>query len=299
MNNNIKEALRCCAQELDVALPKLMQHYAMERFLYRLSHSPVAGKFYLKGGMLLMGMGAQTARTTMDIDLLGRISNTPDSVLKAVRSVILTKPGMADGVHFIDELQAEEITKDALYVGLRVSFTAEVAGVRCPMKIDIGFSDEIYPHAMEMEYPTTLPHMPAARLLCYSAESIVAEKWQAMVQLKEMNSRMKDIYDLWFLSRTRSFAYTVLKEAVARTFARRGTDPATYLHLTTPEYMAAQQPEWAAYVRKLKAASYRKKAAVSIPSRDMAEVMAEIIGWLEPVMQDEPLRTWKPGKGWK
>ena len=53
------------------------------------------------------------------------------------------------------------------------------------------------------------------------------------------------------------------------------------------------------YVRKLKAASYRKKAAVSIPSRDMAEVMAEIIGWLEPVMQDEPLRTWKPGKGWK
>lgn len=63
--------------------------------------------------------------------------------------------------------------------------------------------------------------------------------------------------------------------------------------------MAAQQPEWAAYVRKLKAASYRMKAAVSIPSRDMAEVMAEIIGWLEPVMQDEPIRTWKPGKGWK
>lgn len=172
--------------------------------------------------------------------------------------------------------------------------------LRCrAQELDVALPKLMQHYAMEMEYPTTLPHMPAARLLCYSAESVVAEKWQAMVQLKEMNSRMKDIYDLWFLSRTRSFAYTVLKEAVARTFARRGTDPATYLHLTTPEYMAAQQPEWAAYVRKLKAASYRKKAAVSIPSRDMAEVMAEIIGWLEPVMQDEPLRTWKPGKGWK
>lgn len=297
--NNLKEALRRRAQELDTALPKLMQHYAMERFLYRLSLSPMAGKFYLKGGMLLMGMGAKTARTTMDIDLLGRISNAPDSVLKAVRSIILTKPGMADGVRFIDELRTEEITKDALYVGIRVSFAADVAGMRCPMKIDIGFSDEIYPKAVEMEYPATLPGMPAARLQCYSTESMVAEKWQAMVQLKEMNSRMKDIYDLWFLSRTCAFAYPTLKEAVARTFERRGTAPATYLHLATPEYLAAQQPEWAAYVRKLKAASYRKKDGVSIPSRDLPEVMEEIMNWLGPVMQDMPHRAWKPGKGWK
>lgn len=296
---NIKNALANRAAELHMALPKLLQHYAMERFLYRLSLSPVAGKFFLKGGMLLMGMGAGAARTTMDIDLLGRIDNSPESVLKAIRSIITTKPGMADGVQFGNDLRAVEIAKDALYVGLRVSFTANVAGEPCSMKIDIGFSDEVYPRAMEMEYPSTLHELPAARLRCYSPESMVAEKWQAMVQLKEMNSRMKDFYDLWFLSRSCAFDYTVLKEAVARTFARRGTDPAEFSHLSTPAYLAAQQPEWAAYVRKLKAANFQKKELVAIPSRDLETVMSEIFCWLAPVMQNAEFKKWSPGKGWK
>ena len=102
---NIKAALQQRAKELNIALPKLLQHYAMERFLYRLSLSPVADRFYLKGGMLLMGVGAGTARTTMDIDLLGRISNSPESIQKAISSIIHTKPGVADGVSFSDKLE--------------------------------------------------------------------------------------------------------------------------------------------------------------------------------------------------
>lgn len=184
---NIKAALQQRAKELNIALPKLLQHYAMERFLYRLSLSPVADRFYLKGGMLLMGVGAGTARTTMDIDLLGRISNSPESIQKAISSIIHTKPGVADGVSFSDKLEVTEITKDALYVGLRISFAADVAGVHCDMKVDIGFSDEIYPAALMLDYPATLNGIPGARLQCYSLESVVAEKWQAMVQLKQMN----------------------------------------------------------------------------------------------------------------
>ena len=194
---NIKAALQQRAKELNIALPKLLQHYAMERFLYRLSLSPVADRFYLKGGMLLMGVGAGTARTTMDIDLLGRISNSPENIQKAISSIIHTKPGVADGVSFGDKLDIQEITKDALYVGLRISFKADVAGVHCDMKVDIGFSDEVYPAALMLDYPTTINGIPGARLQCYSLESVVAEKWQAMVQLKQMNSRMKDFYDLW------------------------------------------------------------------------------------------------------
>ena len=203
---NIKAALQQRAKELNIALPKLLQHYAMERFLYRLSLSPVADRFYLKGGMLLMGIGAGSARTTMDIDLLGRISNSPENIQKAISSIIHTKPGVADGVSFSDKLDIQEITKDALYVGLRISFKADVAGVHCDMKVDIGFSDEVYPAALMLDYPATLNGIPGARLLCYSLESVVAEKWQAMVQLKQMNSRMKDFYDLWFLSRRNSFS---------------------------------------------------------------------------------------------
>lgn len=296
---NIRELLSRRAQERNVPLPRLLQHYAMERFLYRLSLSPVADKFFLKGGMLLMGIGAGSARTTMDIDLLGRLSNSPDSVKKAMLSIIRTKPGVADGVSFAEPLLVEEITKDALYVGLRVSFSADVSGVRCPMKVDIGFSDEVYPAAMELDYPPTLQELPSARLRCYSAESVVAEKWQAMVQLKTMNSRMKDFYDLWFLSRTHSFDYAVLKEAVARTFARRKTAPAEYVALLKPDYCTEQQPEWAAYVRKLKAATFQKKTDVLVPSRDLREVMTEIIAFLEPVMQEGNHSRWTPGKGWE
>lgn len=296
---NIKAALQQRAKELNIALPKLLQHYAMERFLYRLSLSPVADRFYLKGGMLLMGVGAGTARTTMDIDLLGRISNSPESIQKAISSIIHTKPGVADGVSFSDKLEVTEITKDALYVGLRISFTADVVGVHCDMKVDIGFSDEIYPAALILDYPATLNGIPGACLQCYSLESVVAEKWQAMVQLKQMNSRMKDFYDLWFLSRRYSFTYTTLHNAITRTFERRETDTKEYVILKTENYRKAQQAEWAAYIRKLKAATFQKKDAVEIPSRIFAEVLDEIMTWLEPVMIDVHYHTWKPGKGWR
>ena len=296
---NIKAALQQRAKELNSALPKLLQHYAMERFLYRLSLSPVADRFYLKGGMLLMGVGAGTARTTMDIDLLGRISNSPENIQKAISSIIHTKPGVADGVSFADKLDIQEITKDALYVGLRISFKADVAGVHCDMKVDIRFSDEVYPAALMLDYPTTINGIPGARLQCYSLESVVAEKWQAMVQLKQMNSRMKDFYDLWFLSRRYSFTYNSLKTAITRTFERRETDVQEYVVLKTETYQKTQQSEWAAYVRKMKAATFQKKDTVEIPSRFFADVLVEIMAWLEPVMLDAQYHTWKPGRGWK
>lgn len=274
---NIKAALQQRAKELNIALPKLLQYYAMERFLYRLSLSPVADRFYLKGGMLLMGVGAGTARTTMDIDLLGRISNSPENIQKAISSIIHTKPGVADGVSFGDKLDIQEITKDALYVGLRISFKADVAGVHCDMKVDIGFSDEVYPAALMLDYPTTINGIPGARLQCYSLESVVAEKWQAMVQLKQMNSRMKDFYDLWFLSRRYSFTYDSLKTAITRTFERRETNVQEYVVLKTENYQKTQQSEWAAYVRKMKAATFQKKDTVEIPSRFFADVLVEIM----------------------
>ena len=295
---NIKAALQYRAKELNIALPKLLQHYAMERFLYRLSLSPVADRFYLKGGMLLMGVGAGSARTTMDIDLLGRISNSPQSIQKAIASIVRTKPGVSDGVSFSDKLDVQEITKDALYVGLRVSFTANVAGVTCNMKVDIGFSDEVYPSALMLDYPTTLSELPGARLQCYSLESVIAEKWQAMVQLKQMNSRMKDFYDLWFLSRRYSFDYAVLKEAIMRTFERRTTSIEEHTILMSENYLKMQQSEWAAYVRKLKAATFQKKESVEIPSRHFADVMGQIYDWLEPVMKEASLSKWIPDKGW-
>lgn len=295
---NTKEELQKRARELNIALPKLLRHYAMERFLYRLSLSPLSDRFYLKGGMLLMGMGAGVARTTMDIDLLGRVSNSPDNIRSVVTAILRTKPGVSDGVRFSTNLRVEEIAKDALYVGVRVSFEADVFGACMEMKVDIGFSDEIYPMPVVLNYPSVLEGLPMARVQCYSPESIVAEKWQAMVQLKKMSSRMKDFYDLWFLSRHCKFDYDVLRTAVHRTFVRRSTQIEDYAVLKTEDYYKAQQPEWSAYIRKLKASCYQKRDSVEIPSRFFGDVMREILFWLEPIMTSASYRRWIPGKGW-
>lgn len=110
---------------------------------------------------------------------------------------------------------------------------------------------------------------------------------------------MKDFYDLWFLSRRYSFTYATLHNAITRTFERRETDTKEYVILKTENYRKGQQAEWAAYIRKLKAATFQKKDAVEIPSRIFAEVLDEIMTWLEPVMLDVQYHTWKPGKGWR
>lgn len=295
----LKERLNQRARELQVAPRRLLQHYAMERFLYRLSLSPFAGRLFLKGGMLLAGMGSAQARTTMDIDLLGRISNSEESIKKAFAEIVRTKPGVQDGISFSSTFRLQEITKDALYVGMRVMFDAQVAGEALEMKVDIGFSDEIFPEPQEMDYPCTLPELPAAHVLCYSKESLIAEKWEAMVKLNRMNSRMKDFYDLWFLSHERSFEYATLREAIERTFERRGTALEAYRDLKNEAYIDSMQAEWATYIRKMKADTFQRKPPLALPPKDFAEVLAFILSWLEPVMAHQIFRRWKPGKGWQ
>lgn len=287
------------ARERRVQSEKIRLHYAMERFLYRLSISSHAGKFCLKGGMLMLGMGTVPARNTLDIDLLGRLSNNPDTVARVFRDIIRTKPGVQDGVSFSDAVHTEEITKDALYVGVRVSFAATVCGRECPMKVDIGFSDEVYPEPGELVYPPLLDELPPAKIKCYPLESVVAEKWQAMIQLGAGNSRMKDFYDLWFLSREYAFKADSLREAIFRTCARRGTSPELYTNLRDMVYRNAIQPEWSAYMRKLKATVFNRKPPVTLPAKDFDVVMDEILDWLSPVMDGAPIRSWKPGRGWK
>lgn len=296
---NIKRLLQTKAKQSGVAYRQLLTHYAMERFLYRLSCSSVADRFYLKGGMLLMGMGAVPARTTMDIDLLGRIDRNPENIRKVFNSILRASAPANDQVAFSMDFHIEKIMKDALYAGSRVSLKANVLGDECRISIDIGFSDEIYPEPLLLDYPPLLEEVPPVHILCYSKESVVAEKWQAMVQLGRFNSRMKDFYDLWFISRSYPFLYADLKEAITRTFHHRGTEKQKYHHLIDPAYVKAQQPEWAAYVSKLKAASFHRKLSDALPSKDLADVLAELFCWLGPVMEDSLYTRWQPGKGWK
>lgn len=179
---------------------ELLQYYAMERFLYRLSKSAYSGNFILKGALMLSVWDAPHTRPTMDIDMLGQINNTIDSIISFAREVCLQEVE-PDGIIFdADSVVAETIREDADYEGIRVRFKGSLDTAQFSMQIDIGFADVVFPEAEIIDYPILLD-LPAPHLQGYSKENTIAEKFEAMVKLGVINSRMKDFFDIWLLSR--------------------------------------------------------------------------------------------------
>jgi len=229
---------------------ELLQYYAMERFLYRLSQSAHADRFILKGALMLRVWRSPELRPTMDIDMLGKTSNEEADIVAQIRD-ILTVDVETDGLAFDpDSIQAERITEDADYEGIRIRFLGALGSARINMQIDIGFGDVVYPKPEESDLPTML-NSPAPRLLCYSRESSIAEKLEAMVKLGMLNSRMKDFYDIWLLSRQFDFDGTKLAEAIRLTFEQRGTTLPAEIEAFTEPFIEAKQTQWAAFWKRL------------------------------------------------
>ncbi len=229
---------------------EILQYYAMERFLYRLSQSEHANRFILKGALMLRAWRSPEFRPTMDIDMLGITSNEEASIVAQMRDVIAVDVA-PDGLTFDpDSIQSERITEDADYEGIRIRFCGSLDTARVNMQVDIGFGDIIYPGPEESELPVML-EAPAPRLLCYSRESVIAEKFEAMVKLGSLNSRMKDFYDIWLLSRQFDFDGERLAEAIRLTFERRGTAIPQKVEAFEQPFIDAKQVQWAAFHKRL------------------------------------------------
>jgi len=225
---------------------ELLQYYAMERFLYRLSKSFFSDNFILKGALLLRAWDAPEFRPTMDIDMLGKTSNEEADILSLIRNILIV-PVEEDGLVFdSDSLQSERITEDADYEGIRVRFRGMLDTARITMQIDIGFGDIVYPAPKEAVLPTML-EFPAPRLLCYSRESAIAEKFEAMIKLGFLNSRMKDFYDIWLLSRGFNFTGPKLAEAIRLTFEQRQTTLPVRIESFSEDFVNEKQVQWAAF----------------------------------------------------
>lgn len=145
----------------------------------------------------------------------------------------------------------ERIKEDADYAGVRVKFTGFLENARIPMQLDIGFGDVVHPRAEEQNYPTIL-EFPAPRLRAYPRETLVAEKFEAMVFLGTLNSRMKDFFDIWLLARQFDFVGADLARAIANTFEHRNTDLDPNPVALTSDFMDAEttQRQWTAFVRR-------------------------------------------------
>ena len=200
-----------------------MIRYFQERLIYRLSVSEFCDHFCLKGGALLYALAQEKSRPTLDIDLLGMKLNPAQIHIKNIFTEICQNSEEQDGVTFdIQSLSTSEITKDDKYSGVRIKVEAFLGKMRHYLQIDIGFGDIVIPKPILMVYPTLLP-MNEPRIWAYSIESVIAEKFEAMIDLAENNSRMKDFYDVCYLIQSDTFQKDILQEAIIQTFRRRQT----------------------------------------------------------------------------
>lgn len=252
---------------------ELLQYFAMERFLCRLSRSRHAERFILKGALMLRVWHSPAPRATMDIDVLGRTSNHEATLSRQIRDILAVEVE-ADGLGFdASSLRLEKITEGAEYEGVRVRLNGTLDTARFVLQIDIGFGDITYPEPVEAELPGMLD-FPPPRLLCYSRESAIAEKFEAMVKLGELNSRMKDFYDVWLLSRQFEFDGATLNEAMRLTFNQRRTEMPEAVIALSEAFSETKQIQWQAFRRRLE--------QEHVPS-EFAEVIADLKTFLDPV----------------
>jgi len=251
---SVRARLLNLAREKGQAFDLLLTRYAAERLLYRLSITPHRDRFVLKGAMLMTTWFDDPHRPTRDVDFLGYGDPAPESMLAVFREICAI--AVNDGVVFdVDAMRIELIREELEYGGLSLRTTAGLAGARIRLVIDIGFGDAIEPGVEEINLPALLD-FPEPRLRAYARETVVAEKFQAMVMLGLANSRMKDYYDIWKLSRSYDFDAVRLSRAIAATFARRGTAiPEEVPDALTAAFAtdATKQRQWAAFVRDLAA----------------------------------------------
>ena len=269
---SVRARLLTLAREKGQVFDLLLTRYATERLLYRLSTTPHRDRFVLKGAMLMTTWFDDPHRPTRDVDFLGYGDPAPEPMLAVFREICAIEEN--DGVIFdVDTLRVELIREELEYGGLRLRTAARLAGARIAIVIDIGFGDAIEPGVEEINLPVLLD-LPAPRLRAYARETVVAEKFQAMVMLGLANTRMKDFYDIWMLSRNYDFDGERLSRAIAATFERRGTAiPEDLPDALTPAFStdAAKQRQWEAFARDL---------AAEVPS--LETIATDLAGFLMP-----------------
>lgn len=254
---------------------ELLQYYAMERFLYRLSKSEYADRFVLKGALLLRVWQAPSPRPTMDIDLLGRTSNAPESLEAIIRDVC-DQAVEDDGLNFdATSVSAAAIVEAADYAGVRLRFRGKLGTARVAMQVDVGFGDVVTPEPSLVDFPTLLD-LPGPRLLAYPREAVVAEKFQVMLYRGMLNSRLRDYYDIRLLSRSFRFDGPCLAESIKNTCTRRDT-PIVAKPVGLSEEFASE------VARRTQWKAFRRKSKLDDAPEELSASVAEVSMFLGPI----------------
>lgn len=294
---SIAQKLRNAAQTRQADFQLILARYAVERLLYRVSVSPHREQFILKGAMLFTAWAGDPFRATRDVDFLGHGDPTPEAVCQVFRE-ICTADVPDDALRFdVDALAGEAIAALDGYGGVRVKTTAYLGKIEIPVQADVGFGDTVVPDAAEIDFPVLLD-APAPRLRAYAKETVVAEKFEAMIRLGEANSRMKDFYDILALQRLFDFEGPRLAASLRATFDRRGTPlPETPPLALTNAFAALpiKAQQWTAFLNR---------EQLIMPVGTLAETVAEIATFVMPAAQaastgSEFSQSWPSGGPWR
>ena len=236
---------------------QVLLRYIQERMLYRLSMSQYRGNFCLKGSALLFAYEKFKARPTKDIDFLGdKISRDKETIRKAFREICSIQCP-EDGLIFDNrehDIMVEDIALDKEYNGVTVTVTAHLDTIVQPFSMDIGFGDIVVPEPQELDYPLLLDDMPEVSIYAYSLETVVAEKFQTMIDRALANSRMKDFFDVYSILSSDNVDEGILSDAIVSVFNNRGTGYNDNHPIFNGEFKNDQikQTQWNAFLRKIK-----------------------------------------------
>jgi predicted nucleotidyltransferase component of viral defense system len=298
MAASVKQRLLNLAKERNEDFNFLLTRYASERLLYRISRSKYARDFVLKGAMLFHLASRQLPhRPTRDVDLLGK--GAPElSRLEQVFREIMQVRVAGDGLAFLAEsVRAERIREEDEYAGIRLRMESRMGSARITLQVDVGFGDAPVP-APRQETLATLLDFPSPRLLVYPWETVIAEKFQVMVDLGMANSRMKDYFDVRHLSRTLSFDGDTFARAIQATFERRRMAlPADVPVGLSAAFSgdAAKQAQWRAFARRIGGGD----AALSLGGV-VEELRRFLLPPVEALVQERRFeKKWPPGGPWR
>ena len=295
---SVRARLRNKMHDTGLEFQFLLARYACERFLYRLGASPMRDRCILKGASLLAVWMDEPYRATRDVDVLA-LDGADEPYVRHVVATICGVPCPEDALTFdLSSVRIFPIRAAQDQPNQRVTLTACLGNARIPLQVDVGFGDIVVPGPEDVQYPTLLDGMAAPSVRAYPRASSVAEKFEAIVQLGQQNSRMKDFQGIWALSETFTFDGAVLTEAVRACFAHRGTDWTTLtpLALTSTFY---------SNLRLIRLWSdYRRSTDPLTPPPATFEVVGErIFNFLAPiresVLADAPFAMhWPSGGPW-
>jgi hypothetical protein len=273
----------------------LLNRFALERLLLRISTSPHANRFLLKGALLFTLWYDEPHRPTRDADLLGFGPDDEANLIATFRDIATMD--LDDGIAFDPEsVKADAIREDSTYGGTRITLVARIGSARCALQIDVGFGDAVTPEPQTVAYPTLLRDFQAPTLRVYPVYTVIAEKYQAMVMLGQANSRMKDFYDLAVIAQRTQLDGATLAAAIAATFARRKTP----LPHERPLALTSQFSEDSAKLRQWQA--FLNKNRIAAASLSATVALLDLLLWppTQVAATNSPATAmWHPESGWR